>query len=133
RRLYRSAAVDHSGCEAGCTSDLLSAGDHRDLVRTGVPARGAGRPDVPAARLYDNVRDGGGVAVVDQPRSGADDSLHSRRPIEAGVTEPDLTILRVGLRSDHPSRLALEMDGARRELRSDSADDSSALCHRPLV
>ena len=56
--LRGTAAGDHRGREAGGAGDLLLAGDHRRVVRAGVPARSAGRADVPAAGLHEDVRDG---------------------------------------------------------------------------
>ena len=46
----------------GGSRDLLLTRDHRRLVYAGVPARGAGRPYVPAAGVHQDVRHGGGRA-----------------------------------------------------------------------
>ena len=104
--LRRPAAGHPASREAGRAADLLFAGDHRHLVRAGLPARSAGRPDVPAARVHQDVCDDGGLPPVHHARPRPDDDLHrgkrltpeSRNPMSrlfASMYEP---IIRLALR-----------------------------------
>jgi hypothetical protein len=56
---------------------LLAAGYH-GVVPPGIRVAGAGGTDVQAARLHENLFDGGRGAVVCYPRAGADGAFHSR-------------------------------------------------------
>ena len=76
RRLPRGRAVA-----------VLLADDRRALVPAGVHARGAGRPDVRAARVHQDVRDGRGVAALDHAGAGAD-LVPGARPDPTGEREP---------------------------------------------
>ena len=89
-----SAARHRRRGEAGRPRDLLLARHHHRLVRAGVPARGAGRADVPAAGVHQDVRDGRRVAAVDHARAGADGPLHARPAAAAGVGEPGVAAVR---------------------------------------
>ena len=88
-------------------ADLLLARDHHRLVRAGVPARGAGGPDVPAAGVHQDVRHGGGGAAVHHARAGADGACfirgrklrpESENPMSRFFTALYAPILRLALR-----------------------------------
>src|SRR5205823_3445004 len=106
---------------------LLLSGHHRDLVRTGVPARGAGRADVPSTRVHEDVRDDGGVHSVDHLGARADDHLHPWQAVEARVSQSNLAFVHLDLRPNHPPGPRLEMDRAGPELRGRAIDDPIAV------
>ena len=122
RRLRGSAARRRRRGEAGRARDLLLARDHRRVVRAGVSARGAGRPDVPAARVHQDVRHGRRGAVLDHARPGADGHAGPGAQPAAGVAEPDLAAGGSALRADPGARAALALGGAAGQRGGDSVD-----------
>ena len=95
-RRLRGAAARRSSAAARQVgrADLLLARHHRRLVRAGVSAGGAGRADVPAARLHQDVRDGRRGALLDHARAGADGHAGAGPEPAAGIAEPDLAAVR---------------------------------------
>ncbi len=74
RRAGREAAArgDLRGLPRGGAVAVLLADDRGAVVPAGVRARGAGRADVRAARVHQDLRDGVGVGAVDHAGAGAD-------------------------------------------------------------
>ena len=125
-RLRGPAARGRRRREAGGPRDLLFARDHHRVVRARVPARGAGRPDVPAARLHEDVRDGVGDAALDHARPGADDALPARASAAARSVEPVLRASHRGLRADPALALRWKWAALAGQRGGRPADDSAA-------
>ena len=74
-----AALGHHSRCRRrGRPHAFLLAAGHHGVVPAGVHAAGAGGPDVQAARVHQDLLDGGGRAAVHHARAGADGLLHPR-------------------------------------------------------
>ena len=74
------------GRDRGRAGAVLQPADHHRLVPADLRARSAGRPAVQAARLYQDLRHGGGGAAVGDAGAGADDAVRAR-PHHAGASE----------------------------------------------
>ena len=66
------------GRDRGRTGAVLQPPGHHGVVPADLRARSAGRPPVQAARLYQDLRHGGGGAVVGDARAGAHDAVRAR-------------------------------------------------------
>ena len=79
----RALARHHRRLGRGRPGALLQPAHHHAVVRAGVHARSAGGPDVRAARLHEDLRDGGRRGTRGDAGAGADGLLraraHSRR------------------------------------------------------
>ena len=134
RTTISRAVVDRARRKQVGRADLLLPGDHHRVVRAGVPARGAGRADVPAARVHQDVCDGGRLAAVDHARAGADDRRSSAgggcdrsRRIPSRGSSRGCTSRSCGWRCAGSGRRSLV------NVRRRAADDSAPVRHRQRV
>jgi Cu(I)/Ag(I) efflux system membrane protein CusA/SilA len=81
--------------------------DHHRLVPVGIFARSAGRQDVHAACLHQDIRHGRSGAVVDHAGAGADAAVHPRQN-HAGEEKSDQSLPHLDLPPDHRLGDALE-------------------------
>ena len=87
QHLFPRETANPSGCgQAGRTGALLLALDYRRLVPSGLPARSAGRTDVPASGLDQDSGCRLFVAARHHAGAAADASVHSR-PAAAGIEQ----------------------------------------------
>ncbi len=96
----RASAADPRRLHRGRTGAVLQPADHHGVVPAGVHAGGAGRTDVRAARVHEDLRDGGVRAAVGHAGAGADAALHPRQG-DAGEEEPDQSLPDLDLPADH--------------------------------
>jgi Cu(I)/Ag(I) efflux system membrane protein CusA/SilA len=76
------------GVDRGRPASVLLVTDHHAEFPARIHAGSAGRPVICAARLHENLRNGGGRGPVDHARTGTDGLLHPRQG-NAGEPEPD--------------------------------------------
>ncbi len=109
----RALAGDRGGCGRGRPGALLQPADHHVVVRPGVHARGAGGPAVRAARLYEDLRDGGGGGPRRDARPGADGLFRARpHSVRGGESPQSMADRRIPPCARRGTRLA--EDDARR-------------------
>ena len=96
----RSRVESDRGGVAGGAGAVLQPADHHGIVHADIHAGIAGRPAVQAARLHQDICDGGGGGAVGNARSGADGGLRARKD-RSGAQEPDQPLPDLDLPAGH--------------------------------
>ena len=95
------------GRHRGRPGAVLQPPDHHRVVPADLRAGSAGRPPVQAARLHQDLRHGGGGAVVGDAGAGADDPVRAR-PHHAGAQESGEPVPDLDLPAGDPPGAALQ-------------------------
>ena len=123
---------DHGRCGRGRPGAVLVAADRDHLLRAGVRPRGAGGQAVRAARIHQELRDGGGGRNLGDAGAGAD-GLSDPRPHPVGAAQPAQPRADRRLSPADRRRAALPLDDGRRRRRPRSGDPGPRVATRARV